>query len=116
MKAKHGNLKIANLLYLLECYFKHCVVRLCMDLRLIFNAVFADVLLVMEAARKILHDGKYICPICRAAISNRFNLRVHLETQHGSDKHPTRCHLCGIFSKNKNALRRHIQRRHRNMP
>jgi transcription elongation factor Elf1 len=78
-----------------------------------YVAVVLDVLALLEQVQD--YGGRFVCPVCGNSVSTKGNLKVHLDTQHGSKKHPSRCDLCGTFAKNKNALRRHKQRNHSNI-
>ncbi|GBP04481.1 hypothetical protein EVAR_3863_1 [Eumeta japonica] len=54
-------------------------------------------------------DGRCVCGVCHKRLSNRYNLRVHMET-HAGARH--RCPACAHVSRSRDALRKHVAYRH----
>jgi hypothetical protein len=53
------------------------------------------------------------CPVCPRTFVSKANLLVHAKNEHGDDRGPFSCSICGRIAKNKNSLRVHIYLYHR---
>jgi hypothetical protein len=53
------------------------------------------------------------CPVCPRTFVSKANLLVHAKNEHGDDRGPFSCSICGRIAKNKNSLRVHVYLYHR---
>ena len=60
-------------------------------------------------------DGPATCPVCMKVLSNKYNLRTHLEDKHSPVQHAFPCPICKHVYKTKNSLHNHFSMRHRGL-
>ncbi|XP_069186684.1 protein bric-a-brac 2 isoform X23 [Procambarus clarkii] len=60
-------------------------------------------------------EGPAACPVCLKVLSNKYNLRTHMEDKHSPLQHVFPCPICRHVYKTRNSLHNHFSMRHRGL-
>ncbi|XP_063612112.1 REH2-associated factor 1-like [Penaeus indicus] len=60
-------------------------------------------------------EGPAACPVCLKVLSNKYNLRTHMEDKHSPLQHVFPCPICQHVYKTRNSLHNHFSMRHRGL-
>ena len=60
-------------------------------------------------------EGPAVCPVCMKVLSNKYNLRTHMEDKHSPVQHAFPCPICQHVYKTRNSLHNHFSMRHRGL-